>query len=258
MKKTLTIIFLFVCTIGTFKAQKTLINRDVGRQLLRMNDTIWGPNASHFICRTFGFGLASRIQQNDSMAIKTGFSSIWVNFGLKYKRKLNETFAIGLEGLAALEQFKIAQGEKNLLSPGLNNDKQLLGFYSVGLGGYLRINFGKRGNRIGRYFDLGGDLHYLYLSRMFTKNDIDPALNKGASHEKLAQSQLDYVSKAQYFGYLKFGINKIALFARYRFSDIFIASKNINNGLILPQLPPLCIGIEIIAWEGSNQGNTDL
>jgi hypothetical protein len=257
MKRILTMILLVLCTTLVVKAQKTLINRDVGRQLQRMNDTIWGPNASHFISRTFGLGWASRIQQNDSLAIKPGFSSIWVSFGLKYKKKLNETFAVGLDGLAALQQFKIVQGEKNLLSPGLNNDKQLLGLYSFGVGGYLRINFGKRGNRIGRYFDLGGDLHYLYFTRMFTQNDVDPALNGGASHEKLIRSKLDYVSKAQYFGYFKFGINKIAFFGRYRFSDIFTASKNINNGAILPQLPPLCIGIELSGWEGTNQSNAE-
>ncbi len=257
MKNALTIIFLVTCMSFSVKAQKTVLNRNVERQLERMNDTVWGPNASHFICRTFGFGLVSRIQQNDSMAIKPGFSSIWANVGLKYKKKLNETFALGLEGMLAVQQYKIVQGEKNLLSPELNNDKQLLGLYSAGLGGYLRINFGNRGNRIGRYFDLGGDLHYLYYTRMFTKNDVDPTSNGGASHEKLTQSKLDYVSKAQYFGYFKFGINKIAFFARYRFSDIFTQSNNIHNGMILPQLPPLCIGLEILAWGGSSPDLTE-
>lgn len=187
------------------------------------------------------------------MAIRNSLSSHQMYIGSRYKWKLTEHFALGADLSYMRHAFRIKQDSStNLFSLGQLNNKQRLAFHNVALGLHLRINFNKRGDYLGKYLDLGAESQYVVGERMFTRNNVDPTLNGGASTIRLNQSKLDYTKDLQHFAVVRLGWSKLLLSARYRISDIFSASGNINGGVQLPELPRFSIGLEINVWTNSS------
>jgi len=247
------ILFLVVVNLQT-NAQNTVLKKNVAKQNERNERALESPNGKFFTSTFYGVSFILPVMENDSMAIRNNLSSHQLYFGSRYKLKLNEYFALGADLLYMRHAFRIKQDSStNLLSLGQLNNKQRLAFHNLGLGIHLRINFNKRGDYLGKYLDLGAESQYVIGERLFTRNNVDPNLNGGASTIRLNQSKLDYTESLQHFVVVRLGWSKILLSARYRISDIFIASGNINGGSQLPELPRFSIGLEMNVWKNSSQ-----
>lgn len=228
-------------------AQKTLLHKDVLKQNERNTKPDYGPNGNWYLTNVMGFSMTLPMNESDSLGIRNSVSSNQLYYGVRYKGKINEYFSAGFDMFYMRQGFRIKQDSaRNLLSLGHENNKQRLAFHNIGLSAYARINFDKRGNYLGKYIDFAGELHYVVGERMFTKNHVDPALNNGASMMKTNASKLDYTRNIQQYGVVRFGWSHVVLSARYRITDLFNASQNINAGMKLPELPRLSIGLEIL------------
>jgi hypothetical protein len=99
---------------------------------------------------------------------------------------------------------------------------------------FIRFNYDRRGNRIGRYFDLGvyGDLNVSH--QVFTRFK-----NPDQSVTRSYTSRLKYYNRIGYGVQFRAGFNRVAFYAQYRLSDFFYPSKN------LPELPRIMAGIEL-------------
>jgi hypothetical protein len=228
-------------------AQEPLLKRNVQKQMKRNDKTEFGPNGRFYQSALLGFSWTMPINLSDSLGVTNSLHSNQITFGNRYKLKLNEYFALGLDLNYMRQGFRIRQDSTtNLLSPGHIHKKQRLAFHNLAMGGHLRINFQKRGDYLGSYVDLGAELHWVVAERLHTVDSVDPALHQGAKLLRVAKGQLDFTRDIQHYAVARFGLNKIILSARYRFSDIFNASENINGGKLLPELPRLSIGLEIV------------
>lgn len=231
-------------------AQQVIFKRDVVEQMRRVYGDSTGPNAKFFNHAFIGMSMIVPINESDSAAITENGKSNQLCFGYRNKFKINKNLAINLELLYLHQKYQIKQDERlNIFSPGVINDAQKFNTNSIGLGLSFRINYGKRGNILGRYFDFGGDINYVFANRLLTRNKVDPALNNGAEKVKSALHNLDYVNPLLYNLCFRVGYDHLALFARYRFSDQFIRSDYFYPGGKLPELPRISIGLEIALYE---------
>lgn len=239
---------LFMMSSASSFCQYPILQKNVREQLKR-NEDEWGPNTKQFVSSHVGFGIILPINTNDSMAIRENQSSTHWHLGWRYKLKLNNTFSLGLDLQYQRQQYRIKQDEKiGIFSDGVEYDKQKLIFNAAGAGAYLRINFGKRGNRLGRFVDLAGEMNYVFAERLRSQKRVDATTNNGSEKVTLIQSNLNYTRSIQSFAVLRSGWERIAIFAKYRISDMFTRSKDFYQNQSIPELPLITIGIEISNW----------
>ncbi|MFM9983890.1 MAG: outer membrane beta-barrel protein [Flavobacteriales bacterium] len=231
-------------------AQRVIFKKDVIEQVKRVYEDSTGPNGKIFCHAFLGLGMIIPVNESDSAAISENGKSNQFYFGFREKFKLNNTFALNLELIYIHQKFHIRQDEKiNIFSPGIIQDVQKFNTNSIGLGGSLRINYGKRGNVIGRYIDLGGDFGYVFSNRIYTRNKVAASTNGGAEKIKSSLHKLDFVNPLIYFVNARIGFNHFAFFARYRVNDQFKKSDNFYAIGLVPELPRISIGLEIALYE---------
>ncbi len=241
---------LVLCVTYQTNAQRVIFKKDVVEQLQRVYQDSTGPNGKTFSHSFIGLGMIIPVNESDSAAVTENGKSNQFSCGFREKFKLNNTFALNLEIIYVHQKFNIRQDEKsNIFSPGIINDVQKFNTNSIGLGGALRINYGKRGNIMGRYVDLGGDIGYVFSNRIYTRNKVDAAANGGAEKIKSSLHNLDFVNPLIYFAQVRFGFNHFAFYARYRVNDQFKRSDNFYAIGTVPELPRLAIGLEIALYE---------
>lgn len=204
------------------------------------NDTTpdkYGPNMRHFFHSWIGFGLLlgeNKMGSEIEMGKSTSFS-----FGFRYKRKLGNFYAIGADLNYTLSSYRIKQDSAKILPNITLHNKEHLNLYTFDLNLYNRLNFQKRGNQIGKYLDLGA-----YGNVAFIKTHItyDKGLVPDAGRTMVTNSNLKYTNLLNYGVSARLGINKLALYANYRLSDLFKATA-LNAKF--PELPRITTGIQL-------------
>ncbi|MDZ4751145.1 MAG: hypothetical protein SGI87_05980 [Flavobacteriales bacterium] len=226
------------------KAQNYLLEKKPYEQLSRKE---FGPNTRNWWSSYTKLGPLIPILNDDSLGVQENFSSWLMDIGWRHKYKLSSSLSIGYDFGYAYNTFRIKQSEtSNLLSPGFVNDKQVLRTHSITTSAFIRFNFGKkRGNTIGQYFDLVGEMNYHFREELLTRNKVDTNQGNLGETVKNVSIGLPFVKNFQYFGSARVGWNYISIFAKYRMSDLFRPVLGINNGREVPQLPGLFMGIEV-------------
>lgn len=227
MRKIFTILFLSL-SLSAF-SQEILLQQDVKADSTRPTR---GPNLRNFTQGYIGFGFP--VYTNEALNYTKPGSSIDFNFGLRYKRRITNYLATGLDMGITTAAFKLQQKSPKTVPDTVINDKEKIQISSLVSSGYVRINVGRRGNYIGNYLDLGA-----YGGWNFQKKH--KTTNKNEAGEKVRESttKLKYVENFSYGLITRIGINRYALFASYRLSDIFKSSYEI------PELPRLIVGVEL-------------
>lgn len=234
---------LFTSISGLPIAQLNLLHKKTNEQLERKDD---GPNTKNWWSSYLQFGFMVPLPNHDSLGLKENLSSTLFEVGYRYKHKLGETFSTGIDFGYNFSKFNIKQSrESNLLSPGFENKRQSIRIHALSAGVYVRINFGKRGNIIGKYLDLSGNVQYTLRDDMLVRNSAEPGVGVASEKIKNVYIQLPFVRDFHYFGTVRFGWNFVSLFAKYRLSEIFTADESINENRVLPNLPPFQVGVEI-------------
>jgi len=203
------------------------MDKHVTKEMFKMNN---GPNTNRFT-HAF-FSLSSFIKTSANQAEIKYPGSLQLGVGVRTKYKIAEWYSLGYELEYRLSNFRYAASHDNL--PFHGTDKILT--HSIALSLFQRINFDKRGNFIGKFFDVGA-----YGELPFSKSNIliDNADTLGSGQQKIILTKLKYMNSVNYGLTARIGYNRFVIFVMYRFSDIFKSSSNRID------LPRLNVGLQL-------------
>ncbi len=239
MKNFLFILFIFF-SVNIF-SQTVLLHEDVRKLDFQMPSS--GPNYKNFHQLYLNYLFV--IPMNDDTEIETnaGKSGIFT-IGWRYKRKLSEWFAWGTGLSYANAQYSIKQYAGKQIPNDILHDKEKLKYNNLNLEFYIRFNFGKRGNIIGKFIDMGAYGGYAVSVKHFYEDKADknspPAY---AGKIKVNEKELNYVNNLNYGLTARMGVNRWVISASYRLSDLLNDDYKALVGDFY--FPRLAVGIEI-------------
>lgn len=227
MRKIITITLLLT-SLGAF-SQDILLQQNVKADTIRPT---YGPNLKNYFYGYIGLGFPLYTNENVNYT-KPGVS---LNFdlGLRYKRRITNYLAVGLDLGTNTTGYKLKQTDPKTIPDTVINDKEKIQISTLSGSGYVRINVGRRGNYIGNYLDLGAYGGWNFQKKHKTTNE-----NTDGEKVRLSTTRLKYVENFSYGILARIGMNRYSLTARYRISDIF------NSSYALPELPRLIVGVEM-------------
>lgn len=207
-------------------------------------DTIvptWGKNLKHYIHLYFSYSVFADNFSNNSAESKIPGSSEFT-IGLRYKRKITTFYAMGLDFGMNTAGFSIKQtDQKTFPLPG-KHKKESININMLSLEYYNRINFDRRGNKTGKFIDIGAYGFYGFNSWHFIRDESDTL---GIGYSKAIETKLykpDYLINYGYGCSFRLGFNSLVFTARYRLSDMV---KKDGNYTGFPELPRLNAGVQI-------------
>jgi hypothetical protein len=229
MKKIFLILSMFVFA-AALPAQNVLLHKEV-------NDTVikkYGPNLKNFHHMYLGFGFIAGEPDSTGSDILYGRS---MNFlvGYRYKLKLTNWLALGYDVNFSSYIYRLKQSYKKIVPDSVIHDKERLSFGNLDGDIYLRLNYGRRGNRVGNFIDFGGYGDWTYAASNFTKDE-----NKiNGNIIKTTISHLNYYNHKNYGALVRLGFNRYVIYGNYRMSDIF------DSWYKYPELPRFTLGLQI-------------
>lgn len=236
--KTIILLSLLAAMPLLFSAQTVLMEEYPG------NDTVvprWGKNLAHFIHPYFIYGIFADDFSNASAHAKIPGSSEFA-MGLRYKRKITNFYAMGLDFRLNFSGVSIRQEDSKTFPMAGKHKKESIQTSGLSLEYFNRINFDRRGNKIGKYLDLGVYGFFNLNSYHFIRDESD-TLGIGASKAtEVKFYKPDYLNNYGYGVSCRLGSNALVFYARYRLSDMV---KKTGNYVTFPELPRLQAGIEL-------------
>jgi hypothetical protein len=201
-----------------------------------VDDTVMGkhgPNLKNFSHFYLGLGFMAGAADSTGSDILYGRSTDLV-IGYRYKLRFSNFFAVGYDLSFNSYKYALKQDSQKLVPDTIQHNKENLSFNNLGASLYMRFNYGRRGNRVGHFIDLGGYGDWTFSAVNFTK---DKRQNGNIVRTKI--SNLDYFNSTNYGLTARLGFNRYVFYGNYRLSDIFKSSKK------LPEMPRLTIGLQI-------------
>ncbi len=233
MKAIKTIPGLFLAFFLPFSllAQEPVLDKDVAEIYEESN---FGPNKKHYHQNMISFSIP--LGASETGADLNYFRSLDFSIGHRYKRKLANFYALGLNTSFNFNNFNLKQNDDKLIPTNVEYDKEKIMLYSIEAEHYHRFNFGKRGNNIGTFLDIGIAADWVFFSKHETeeKDLIDEAKKTAIINKKL-----DYVEPFVFYGKARFGYNHGSFVFSYRLTDIFKGSYD------FPEFTPFKLGIEL-------------
>ena len=187
----------------------------------------YGANMQHFAHLYYSSALPVATQTNE---VTTG-NCTFTHIGLRYKLKLNATFAIGSD--IALGTFNYSPNPANYVLPSEitgNVKTWSIVALDASSGLFLRTNIGKRGNTIGYFIDI-----YAHLNKALSASErikyeylSDDGVNR---NEMIRNAGLAYFNSVIPVMGIRVGLNRVAVTADYRHTNYFSDS----SGIVLPK-----------------------
>lgn len=240
MKRRMINTIILCAAVAVSTAQTPVLEQDVAADTLVPTN---GPNYKNYTHWHINYGFIVGESEGSGAAIMQG-NSYDFQLGIRYKRKICELYALGFQVNYDLQSFRIAQDVGKTFITAVLYDKQKFVYNNLEAEIYQRFSFGKRGNYMGKFIDMGGYGAWGFSTYHFTL-ERDVTGNGNAQITETTYKKLPYVNAVNYGLSARIGINKIAIYGKYRFSDLF-RTTNINGTPILyPELPRIVVGIEI-------------
>lgn len=193
----------------------------------------FGQNCQHFIHYTLGLGF---VIPGESAETQINAGSHAYNLGFRYKLKVLSFYAIGADLSFNFTYNSIIQDSSRQL-PNVNkigNKKELFIASEAELGIYNRFNFGRRGNIIGKYIDLGTSYAYIYNVTQKTKTE-----NLQGERVLTKYSRMQYNELLVGYYYARIGINRFSIFGKYRYTNFFKSKYSFS------EMPRLMVGVSV-------------
>ncbi len=247
MKSQLIKLVLLASLLITIKAH----SQDILMEENVMADTIIpqsGPNMKNYTHTLIGLGF---VIGPDSLGSNINYGkSFAISFGYRYKKKINNFYALGIDLHYQLNSFSIKQNATKITPNDSLHNQEKLKFHVLSLGFYNRFNYGKRGNYLGNFVDIGMRIELPIIVVHATKDELKEANENNGKAIKTRTTKLDYIEPYHYSAFTRIGFNRYVLSASYRLSNLFTSDPKLytqyNNGLAkYPEFPALTIGLEI-------------
>ncbi len=237
MKIKLVFFVIIILTCKLAKGQTVLLHEKINDNMFEVPKK--GPNFRHFTHMYLGFAFYIPHEDRDEITTINGATTAF-SIGIRYKYKINNFFAIGTGFNYTNDIFSIKQDKNKIFPNSVIHRKEKIRFNSIGPYAFIRFNFGKRGNIIGRFIDIGVYYNWVFSAKHVCRDKIDNQTNKfKAGKQKIVLSNLDYVRDFHYGIKSRIGINRLVLTASYRLDEL------LNDDYYPLFLPRLNIGVEI-------------
>ncbi len=235
------LVIIIISLQFTAFSQTVLLHEDISKLDFQMPSN--GPNYKNFHQLYVNYRFI--VSLNDAQEVETNlWKSAVFSVGWRYKRKLSNWFAVGTGINYSNAIFSIKQNNAKQVPNNIQHDEEKLKFNSANLELYTRINFGKRGNVIGKFIDIGGYAGYAFSVKHFYKDNLDksnPPYYSGVT--EVNQKDLNYVNRFNYGLKARMGVNRWVITASYRLSDLLTDDyKTIVGDYIFPRFD---IGFEL-------------
>ncbi len=198
-----------------------------------------GPNFRHFTHLYLGFAFYIP-QSNENQITTINGATTAFSVGFRYKYKINNFLALGAGLNYTNDIFSIKQSKDKVFPDTVIHKNEKLRFNSIGPDAFIRFNFGKRGNVIGRFIDFGVYYNWVFVARQVFKDNSDKDSNKlDSGKQKVVLSDLNYIRPFHYGVKTRVGINRFVFTASYRLDEL------LNEKCTPMFLPRLNVGIEV-------------
>lgn len=219
---------LLVCGLLTFASLSNLNGQELQLEVNPAIDTVsvkkFGRNRAHYLGTHFGFGFG--IDKGEAGATRTSLGATNLILGIRYKRKLNNTFAIGSDLSYKLYTIGLVQDENKTTPDTLINDRQRISANNLSLGGYFRINFNpkRRAYQLGTFIDLGATADWVFFYNEFSRNKLSDGSIVEANRFRLKS-----FNPITYYGTVRVGRNLTSLIMHYRINDWYKSGQNLSE-----------------------------
>lgn len=235
MKKLIFIISLSFISFFAFN-QTILMDVDVNQ------DTIvpkWGKNLRHFTHFYISYGFVATDFEGDGAKIKYGTSGEFT-FGMRYKFKLANFYAMGAELDWTTVNYGIDQNKDKTFPNNIIHNKEHINCNFLNLGYYNRFNFDRRGNKIGKFLDLGVYGSLLTHSSHFYVDKKNPNMIYYSEKSKVRNYNPLYIESFAYGVNARLGFDAFVFYAKYRLSNLILPKYD-----TFPEIPRLTVGMQI-------------
>ena len=238
-KRLLVFAGFMLCIFMQMHAQRPVVSVEVDTAKEISN---YGPNRRFFAHGTIGLGMYTAPYD---AGLKTNWwSSGSFVYGARLKFKLWSWESIVLDVNYRYDRFGINQKQQKAspLSPA-SYQRERLSVHNLSGSVCNRINFGKRGNVMGVWLDLGVYADRTFRTSHVTLNQYYDSNSPNAYHYKnrTKVTRLAYLNDYNYGLTMRMGYDYAGIFVNYRLSDLIQDPPAGNYG----DLPRLMIGIEI-------------
>ncbi len=192
-----------------------------------------GPNRKNYVHPYMSFGFTTDPGEAGARSRQGTYGHY--QFGVRYKRRLSQTFAVGYEFAYDVNDLSQKQEAGKVAPDTFQYKRERLIFYNGLFSPYLRINFGRRGNQLGKYLDIAAYGTYTFAHVLFQRSDLPDG--------RVVRSRttgLTYFQRWNYGATVRIGINKFILYGHYRLSDLFYSNWN------FPEPSRLQVGIQFV------------
>jgi hypothetical protein len=230
------IVIVLMLMGGAVNSQTVLIEEEP------LSDTIpqtFGKNLANYFHWYGGYEMVCSDFEGDGAKVNMPASGNWT-IGFRYKRKVTGWFAVGTGLFVSSTIWKIKQNDTKSFPNLITHDKEKVSVGQLGGDVYLRFNYGRRGNKIGNYIDVGG---YGFLVTFSEHKTTDKPLVLDEYNSSLIIKQHRRLAYIEKFGYgikARIGFDRYVISATYRVSDLTKAKYD-----LFPDFPRLSVGLEI-------------
>lgn len=221
-------ILMFIILINNSLSQKVLLEETPPK------DTIiekFGPNRKHYGHVFFGYG--NILGKPDYAGADIDHrKSQHSTLGYRYKLKINKFYSAGFDIACETYTFNLKQNAKKNTPDTLLHKSEKINIQDIDFSVFNRINYGRRGNTIGKFVDFGAFINWNFGFSHITKDDIDGVLYK------VRATGVDYYEPIIYGFIGRIGFGKFVFYGKHRYSDLF-------NDKNLQELPRYTVGLQL-------------
>ncbi|QDA62132.1 hypothetical protein [Hymenobacter jejuensis] len=216
------------------QAQRVLLRADVAEDTIRSS---FGPNRTYYNHFYLGYAAVVGAPAGAGAALEYGKSGE-LFLGLRNKFRLSQAASVGLDLRYARLSYHLKQNSQKVLPDAQTHYREYVALPQLQSEAFVRLNYGRRGNAIGRYLDLTGWGGWVASS---VHHYEDRGGAAGAKRTVASERGLNYVRRWTYGVGARLGSGRYALVGRYRLSDTFTRAAN----SAYPELPRWTVGIEL-------------
>ena len=232
LRRGLVVLSLLAGALPAARAQQVLVQANVADDTVK---TTFGPNRRYFGHAYFGYGLLAG-PAGTGAAVHYGLGSAELRGGGRLKFRFSQALALNADLGYAYQRYRLVQNRQKLVpNPSLHSSESLA-LHQLYSELSLRLNYGRRGNAVGRYFDLLAGGGWVAATSHTTEDDPAPGITSVETIER----GLPYLHR--WWGGVggRVGVDRYALTARYRLSSVFAPGY-----AVWPELPRWTLGVEV-------------
>lgn len=241
MQKSICKLLVLFCIVfsGNLQAQRILVEEapDTSGEI-----PMFGPNRSVYVHQLVKIGMFAPVY-DDGMYLNPWCTSF--SYEIRTKAKICRWNALVLDIGYRCDRFSIKENVEHTI-PFFGEDckRSRLSIHNFSFALCDRINFGKRGNILGIYFDYGfyGDL--VMRASHLTVFEYYDSNSTGGDHvvTKVRANKLPYINQLNYGFTARFGWEWGSFYGSYRMTDLILDPDAFTSW---PDMPKLVVGVEM-------------